>query len=434
MSLAERPEDIHLNEQEEVQQILGAPPGGLLRWGITLIFAGVALLLLLSWLIKYPDTIKAEVVLTTEKPPIRVVAPISGNLDSLLVKDGQLVKEGQDIAFFENPASREDVYQLEAFLEKIDVDDVSWRRIDFPRGLQLGPLQDAYSTLMQNQEEYRIFLKQDITSASKRSLSQQINHIESVNRSLAAQANTQRQKMKLAEENWQRNQLLAASNNVSKREVELAQSTYLEEKRSFESLETSILENEVRIERLKLQKLELNKGRAEGKANRRAVLREDYNRLRSALRTWKQQLLIRAPITGKISLAAIWTDGQYVISDQEILTIVPPDSENQPIVAKGRLPLFGSGKVSVDSSRVNIRLANYPYQEFGALEAKIRTIASVPAEGTYPIEFQLPDMITTYNKTIPFQQEMPGVANIITEDRSIAERIFEKILSIVENR
>jgi hypothetical protein len=42
-------------------------------------------------------------------------------------------------------------------------------------------------------------------------------------------------------------------------------------------------------------------------------------------------------------------------------------------------------------------------------------------------------LITTYNKSIPFRQEMQGTANIVTEDQRILERVFDKILSILRN-
>jgi ATP-binding cassette subfamily B protein len=44
-------------------------------------------------------------------------------------------------------------------------------------------------------------------------------------------------------------------------------------------------------------------------------------------------------------------------------------------------------------------------------------------------------LITRYHgKTIPLRQRMSGIATLITEDKSILERIFEKFLNIVKNR
>ena len=42
-------------------------------------------------------------------------------------------------------------------------------------------------------------------------------------------------------------------------------------------------------------------------------------------------------------------------------------------------------------------------------------------------------MTTTYNKNLPFKQEMTGSAHIITEDRRLLERILDKIFNVWKN-
>ena len=82
-----------------------------------------------------------------------------------------------------------------------------------------------------------------------------------------------------------------------------------------------------------------------------------------------------------------------------------------------------------------IRLDGFPYQEFGSIPATVKDISNVPQGVTYQIELEVPGtLVTTYNKTIPFRQEMQGTANIITEDRRILERIFDRIWSMLNNQ
>ena len=42
---------------DEVQEIISAVPNWMIRWGITLIFGLIVMLIALSWFIKYPDII-----------------------------------------------------------------------------------------------------------------------------------------------------------------------------------------------------------------------------------------------------------------------------------------------------------------------------------------------------------------------------------------
>lgn len=48
----------------QVDEIISKPPGSLVRWGTTVIFLVFAVILLLAWLIKYPEVISSPVVIT----------------------------------------------------------------------------------------------------------------------------------------------------------------------------------------------------------------------------------------------------------------------------------------------------------------------------------------------------------------------------------
>ncbi len=50
---------------EEVQEILDKVPHWMIRWGNLLFFVLIIILLVLTYVIKYPDVIKTEALLTT---------------------------------------------------------------------------------------------------------------------------------------------------------------------------------------------------------------------------------------------------------------------------------------------------------------------------------------------------------------------------------
>ena len=58
---------------EEVQEILGTPPSWLVRWGTLVIVGVLASLGVLSYVVKYPDVIMADAMITTSAPPTSVV-------------------------------------------------------------------------------------------------------------------------------------------------------------------------------------------------------------------------------------------------------------------------------------------------------------------------------------------------------------------------
>ena len=97
------------------------------------------------------------------------------------------------------------------------------------------------------------------------------------------------------------------------------------------------------------------------------------------------------------------------------------------------MPIAGSGKVK-PGLRATIKLDNFPFQQFGILTGRVQNISPVPQKDYYSVEISVNNTFeTTYHKTIPFQQEMQGTANIITEDKRVAARIFEKVNDLAKN-
>ena len=93
-TLHQNPEDIALNEREETLQFIERPPSVFMRFGITAVACVVVLLLALSYFIKYPDIVVAKVVLTTENPPIHVLAKTGGRVSDIFIKNNETVKTG----------------------------------------------------------------------------------------------------------------------------------------------------------------------------------------------------------------------------------------------------------------------------------------------------------------------------------------------------
>src|SRR6476659_4939893 len=88
----------------DVREFMSRPPHWLLRSGTTVLAAVLALLLVLSIVIKYPDTIIARVTVTGTQPVMEVVARQSGHLESLRVHEGQRVKRGEILAVMQSAA------------------------------------------------------------------------------------------------------------------------------------------------------------------------------------------------------------------------------------------------------------------------------------------------------------------------------------------
>lgn len=69
---------------------------------------------------------------------------------------------------------------------------------------------------------------------------------------------------------------------------------------------------------------------------------------------------------------------------------------------------------------------NFPAREFEELKGKVSNISLVPdKDGNLLMDVSLPKgLACSYRKQIPFQQEMEGSADIVTEDLRLLERIL----------
>jgi HlyD family secretion protein len=150
--------------------------------------------------------------------------------------------------------------------------------------------------------------------------------------------------------------------------------------------------------------------------------------LTNEINIWEMTYVLVAPISGTVTFNNYWTENQNITSGAPVFTIVP--NEDEELVGKALLPIQRSGKVKV-GQKVNIQFSNYPENEFGIVWGEIRNISLVPVEGNYTVEIILPNGLkTTYRKELKFAQEMQAVADIVTDDMRLIERLFMPIKKI----
>jgi len=409
----------------EVQEMLGRPPGWALRWGISAVFLMVLLLLLLSWLIRYPDTVPAQVVLTTEQPPVRLVAERSGRLQSLRVADGASVEAGQLLAVLQNAARTADVLRLEAWLRE-------GAAAAPPPGLMLGRVQPLYAQLLRQYADYHFFQQRSDVAARLASLQEQIAYRRALDSTLAQKKQALEQETTLARQNLKRNRSLAQSGNLSQVELEQTEADLLRLQRQLEDVQAEQLQNRLRSEELRAERIRLQQSQSNEGMEKALLLKETQAALRSAVRDWKQQFLSVAPVAGRVSMQEQLAEGQYLEAGQLLMTVVPADDTGR-VLARGYLPVRNSGRVAA-GMRANLFLDAFPQQQFGALPGRLERLSLMPQQERYFIEIALPQgMETTYGQELPFTQELPATAHIITEDRRLLSRITERIRSLWEN-
>ena len=139
---------------------------------------------------------------------------------------------------------------------------------------------------------------------------------------------------------------------------------------------------------------------------------------------------MKSSINGTVSFQKVWGANQQVNAGELAFTVLPENKAE--LMGAMKISPQNAGKVTV-GQKVLIKLDNYPFQEYGALIGKITNISVSPDdEFNYLVYASLPNGTTTsFNREIPFNQELLGNAEIITEELSVAERLFFKFRSIM---
>ena len=158
-------------------------------------------------------------------------------------------------------------------------------------------------------------------------------------------------------------------------------------------------------------------------------IRLNLDEIESSLINWEQGYLLTAPITGELSYLSELNQNQFVNAGQNLFSVVP---QNQNYIGNIEIPTQGFGKVKTKQT-VKIRLAHYPYNEYGQVDGKVESISLIAKENMYRAKVNLPNGLrSSYKKDLTFKPEMTGTAQIITEDLRLIERVFNSFRKLFD--
>ncbi|MDF1698948.1 MAG: HlyD family efflux transporter periplasmic adaptor subunit [Saprospiraceae bacterium] len=422
----------------EIDSMIGNPPGWLLQSGISALALVTLIILTGSWFFKYPDKLVGIGTLTSTAPPIEIVSRTSGYIESLEVSEGDYVNKGDALIFINNTT---DQNQLNALIEWIAQyvrieDPTSVVRLPFIDSLQLGAIQGDYARLQLKYNEYHQVLKDGITFQLIDNIKQEILKIKSLNQSQRKEKDIFKQELDIANKDFDRFNKLNSDGAVSDIEKEQTNTAMLQKRRQFESMNNSIIQNNIRIEQLKLEQLKLQNQRAQKLQGYQFEISEIIARIQTSIQNWNETYIVKAPLDGYISFLKEITLQKNLTLGQQIGHIIP--EENQQNYISAVYPSLNIGKVE-GGQQVIIKFNEYPYKEYGVVNAKVGEVSKMPekseqGEVLYEIRIPLEEIIKTdYDEVISYRPNMTAVVDIITEDKTVFERVFDQLLSLTNN-
>ena len=413
---------------EEVRDVLSAPPKAIFKWGNTILLVFILLLLFLSWFIKYPDIIRAEVLITTQIPPEKLVAKTSGKIQAILIDDKKIVNENTPLAVIENAANYKDVFLLKAITDTISLSNSKFP-FDKLQAVQLGEIENSFamfqkeyiaSELNKQLQPYKV--ESSAQSFESKQLRERLQLLE-------GQKEINQSELQLLKTDVERYEKLFKKGIISAQEIEKQRLIYLQAEKNYKSLLSSISQLKSSINELNRSSKTTVINESTTSINLERSVMQSFYQLKKAIKDWELNYVFRSSVKGTVSFLQIWSENQTINAGENMFSIIP--STEKGYIGKVKAVAQNSGKLQI-GQKVNIRLANYPDREFGVIEGKLKTISLTPdKEGNLLLNIELPNGLqTSYKKQINFQQEMTGTADIVTEDLRLLERLLYQFRDI----
>lgn len=408
-----------------VNEVLNKPPSWLIRWGVSVFFLVFVLIIGTTWFVEYPDLVGSPLTVMANNMPKTVNYKAGGRLTKLMVKDGDMVTNGQVLAYLESVGSHEEVLELEKTVNKLigfaAVNNVSGiHATNVPLLFNLGELQKSYQGFQEMYVRSRSSKSNGVYYKKKNTIGGEINTLRHLQSNTRDQLEIQEKDLELALQDLKSQERLSEKGYVSKIDAKNAYSKYLNKKQALEQAKSAIDNNYINQSQKQQEIIELEKTIEEQKNG----LVQSINALKSDIEAWKKNFIAIASANGKVNFLSSIQENQMIPAGKDLLYILP---EGSGFYGQMMLGQYNFGKVKV-GQEVIVKFQSFPFQEYGTVKGKVSYISDIPKDSTYMVKIGFPDgLITSSKKKLPFRNGMTAQGDIITENLKLMEKFFYDI-------
>jgi hypothetical protein len=417
------------NKSEEVQAIIDRMPTYWVKWVALCVIVLMAILIILSFIIQYPDTVDGEITITAQLAPVRLVAKSSAMIH-LLKPNKALLEKGEVIAYLENGAKFNDILLLDSILQGNELDKQN--PPSFPETLLLGDVSSSYNSFALSYSIYNRLMVSDIYENMLKNIQNQIEADNAIIVNVSKEINLNNQILQNSAEQLAKDSILLSINGLSEKEYIQIYTQHLSLKESKLSLESTRLlkQSEINKNKLEMARIRLQHDEEIQKAFSELVARK--NELLNAINLWKERYLLFSPIEGELEYLGFWRENTFVQSGEELFTVIPNKNN---IVGELMIPATGAGKVEIGQS-VNIKISKFPYYEYGIIIGRVESVSRITNKikiqdgfmEAYQVIISFPNgMVTNFNRNLALDFETKGGAEIITRRKRLIERLFDNL-------
>lgn len=421
----EREQDNIELRSEEVQEILGTPPGWLARWGTLTALAGVVVMGWIGYWIELPETVEADIKITSKDPPRRFIASKTTMLKEVLVENEGRVDSGKTILLFDSKARLGHVLNLESDLLGVK-SDTQILNLRPSRDLLLGELLTDYYDFLEKWEQYDMVSSRKLDTYGRREMETRIRELEIGIEELHRKRERLQRRLEEVKSAYEKEQQMFNKGMLTREDLNPTRTEKDRYEREIQDIQSDIRTKSFQISTLR-DKARSSSGRAKALQDQTIafnLLKDSFAKLKNKVSEWKREYTVEAPISGTILFGKDnLAPGQFVQRDSLLLVILPV----KPVGMVGKLDLSveEAGQV-VKGQRVQVKLYDYPFPDYGATWGYVESKGKIPSGGRLPVDihFAGDTLVTTKGGRIQPEGEMRGKATIFISKRRLIQRLF----------
>jgi multidrug efflux pump subunit AcrA (membrane-fusion protein) len=369
------------------------PPAAVVRAIAWLLIALFAVITVVAFTVRFPETIRCSFVLAPEGGADPVQSPVLAAVQSVKAREGGEVAAGAELVVLRSDEIRS--WQTELRTRQEELRAVQERH---------GKLEDLFKAQVGIKDEELKQVEREVTFREK--------HLAT------------------CRDFYGRNKKLAVDQLVS--EVELIRA----------ELEVAASEKDLNVAQRTLQQVTLQRQQIETeRARQRAEEDSEAQKLKYRIEALNRQLencsgdtmTIRAPYHAVVVSLAHRNEGTVVRNGDELCQLAPVDGQ---LRARLALPESGAPRVA-PGQRLRLFFEAFPYQRYGSVTGNLEWISPAAIqsqEGHYfPAQAKLDQSaFTSSGQSKPLRAGMRGEAHLMVGSRTIAESVFEPIRQLRE--
>jgi HlyD family secretion protein len=413
-------------DYSNIEDVFSRTPSSFQNIGIYLLTGVLFLFIILSLVVKFPNRIVATFTLYTMNPPISTVANFDSRVATFFFEDGDTVEVDDIVGVMYNALSHKEYCQFREYVYNFNMDSM-----EYPCVEALGRFTGTISRLNKSIEKMKNFKMTDSYQKKKvqilkkrlkfhQILFEQFQHKTSLYLDLQGINN----EIHIADSNLFKKNVISLHDKEGSRYKRIA--SEIEAINSYnEYIQLQLEQNKTLENLVMLEEEHHNK-----KWSILLDISETIELLKGEIKEWEELFLLKATISGSVFYGKSIKEGSNVSKGEIIYSITP--KYYSCVIGEVDIPFDRTGEITI-GSKVIMKFYDYPFNDFGVVESSLNYISPI-ADSSYvgKVVFEGKDLYTNQKKEILVRQNMKGVAEIITEERSLFYRIFRPLLYSVK--